>query len=77
MVEVLCETDFVARTEDFRALAKNLVMQIAAMSPETVEGLLKQPYIKDEKTTVENLVKGVIAKTGENIQIARFCRYEL
>lgn len=77
LLELRCETDFVARTDAFRELAKNLVMQIAAMGPETVDDLLKQPYIRDDKTSIEQLVKGVIAKTGENVQIGKFCRYEL
>lgn len=77
LLELRCETDFVARTEDFRGLAKNLVMHIAAMNPNNLDELLKQPYVRDEKLTVDAVVKGVIAKTGENIEISRFCRYEL
>ncbi len=77
LLELRCETDFVARTEDFRGLAHELAMHIAAMDPKDLEVLLKQPYVRDEKMTVEEVVKGVIAKTGENIQIGRFCRYEL
>lgn len=77
LLELRCETDFVARGELFRGLAHDLTMHIAAMSPENPEELLKQPYVKDEKLTIDALIKGVVAKTGENIQIARFCRYEL
>lgn len=77
MLLLRCETDFVARLEDFKKLGGNLAMQIAAMGPETVAELLSEPYIRDEETTVENLVKGIIAKTGENIQIEKFCRYVL
>lgn len=77
LLELRCETDFVAHSDPFKELAKNLAMQIAAMNPESVEGLLKQPFIKDESMTIENLIKGVVAKTGENIKIERFCRYEL
>jgi len=77
LLEVRCETDFVARGEDFQGLANDVVMQIAAMSPENVEELLKQPYIKDESITIEDIIKKVIAKTGENMKIERFCRYEL
>lgn len=77
LLELRCETDFVARGDLFRGLAHDLVMHIAAMNPENVESLLKQPYIRDEKMTVDALLKGVIAKTGENIKIERFCRYEL
>jgi len=77
LLELHCETDFVARSKDFRELAHNLVMQIAAMEPDNIEDLMKQMYIKDETLRVENLVKQAIAKLGENIKIERFCRYEL
>lgn len=77
LLELRCETDFVARNESFRALAHDLVMHIAAMKPHNVEELLQQPFVKDESMTVEELVKSAIAKTGENIQVAQFCRYEL
>jgi elongation factor Ts len=72
-----CETDFVARLESFEELGKSLVMQIAAMEPETVKDFLAELYIRDEQTTVENLIKSVIAQTGENIQVEKFCRYVL
>jgi len=77
MLALRCETDFVARTDDFKGLAHDIAMQIAAMDPENVEELMAQPYIKDQGTTVENLIKGVIAKVGENMQIEKFCRYAL
>jgi elongation factor Ts len=77
MLTLRCETDFVARTDDFKGLAHDIAMQIAAMDPENVEELMAQPYIKDQGTTVENLIKGVIAKVGENMQIEKFCRYAL
>lgn len=77
LVELNCETDFVARSEPFQELAKNLAMQIVAMNPENVDELLKQPYIKDESIKVDDLVKDVVLKTGENIKIGRFTRYEL
>jgi len=77
LLELRCETDFVARSKDFRQLAHNLVMQIAAMNPDNVEDLMKQMYIKDETLIVENLIKQAIAKLGENIKIEKFCRYEL
>ena len=77
LLDLRCETDFVVRSEPFRELAHNLVMHIAAMNPENIEELLKQPYVKDDEMTVDALIKGVVAKTGENIQIAKFCRYEL
>lgn len=77
LLEIHCETDFVARLEDFRNLAHNIAMQIAAMEPESVEDLLKQDYIRDPEITIADLIKGVIAKTGENIQVTKFCRYAL
>jgi elongation factor Ts len=92
MVEVNCETDFVARTEDFRALAHELAMQIAATNPQAISEddlpsgadgepaelcLLRQPYIRDGSRTVDDVVRDVIAKTGENIRIRRFARFEL
>lgn len=77
LLELRTETDFVARSEPFRELAHEIAMQIAAMAPVGVESLLKQPYIKDESMSMEELVKSVIAKVGENIKVERFCRYEL
>jgi len=77
VVELLCETDFVARTDDFKNLGHELAMQVAAMNPENVEKFLKQPYIRDEKRTIEELVKEMIAKTGENITIGRIARFAL
>ncbi len=122
LLELNCETDFVARNELFKELANEIAMQVAAMRPRWVkredvpkevvekegeiareaalaegkpehiaekiaEGkvekffkevcLLEQPYIKDDKKTVEELIKEYIAKLGENIQVRRFTRYEL
>ena len=90
MVELNCETDFVARTEDFRQLAHDIAMQVAAMSPryvradEVVDGdapaeqiLLKQVFIKDSKRTIEALIHEAVGKLGENIQIRRFVRFEV
>ena len=122
MVEVNCETDFVAKTEDFNAMAKDIAMQIAALNPayirpedipeEVLEGereiyrsqalaegkpekildriiegklkkyyedvcLLNQKFVKDTDVTVGTLVNNMIAKTGENIVIRRFARYQL
>jgi elongation factor Ts len=90
MVELNCETDFVARTEDFRALAHDIAMQVAAMSPkyvrpdEVADGdseaehvLLTQPFIKDSKRTIEQLIHEGVSKLGENIQIRRFVRFEV
>ncbi len=93
LVEVNCETDFVARTDTFKTLAHDIAMQIAGVPgtlvvseeelPADAEGspeetvLLKQPFIRDGSRTIEQLVKEAIAQTGENIRVRRFARYEL
>ena len=77
LVQVLCETDFVAKTESFKELAHEVAMQIASMNPETNEELLAQEYIRDGSKTIEQLVKETIAKLGENIQIGKFARIAL
>jgi elongation factor Ts len=77
LLELLCETDFVARTEDFKRLAHEVAMQIAAMNPKNVEALLKQEYIRDGSLTIETLVKQTIGKLGENIVIKQFTRFEI
>jgi elongation factor Ts len=77
LIELLCETDFVAKTDEFKHLAKEVAMQVAAMNPKDVETLLKQEYIRDSSQTIEQFVKSVIGKLGENITIKRFTRFEL
>lgn len=77
LLELNSETDFVARTNEFKELAHNLSMQVAAMNPESVEALLAENYIRDDSKTVSDLINDVIAKTGENIKVGRFIRYEL
>ena len=77
MLELKCETDFAARSDAFKTLAHELAMHISAANPETVSDLLNQPYVRDESITVEQLIKNTIAKVGENIQVGRFCRYEI
>ena len=77
LLDIRCETDFVARTDDFRELAHNVAMHIAAMNPLNMEDLLAEPFIKDQGLSIENLVKGVIAKVGENIRVEKFCYYAL
>jgi elongation factor Ts len=122
LVELNCETDFVARTEDFQGLGREIAIQVAATDPsfirpedvptdvvehekglyrvqleaekkpeqvwdKIIEGklgayykencLMQQPYIRDESKTIEELVKAMIAKTGENIVIARFARFKI
>ena len=92
IVEVQCETDFVARTDAFRQLARDVAMQVAAMkplalTPEEVpaehvgtaeeNALLTQSFIKDGSRTIQQLVQEVVSQTGENVRIARFSRFEL
>ena len=122
MVELFCETDFVARTDDFKSLAHDIAMQIVAMSPDYLkpedvpseviekekeiyreqlkkEGkpeemvekillgkldkfyqevcLLKQSFIKEDKLSVEDMIKQVIAKTGEKIEIGNFANFQI
>ncbi len=122
LVEVNCETDFVARTEDFQTLVRDIAMQIAASNPQYISReevpeaviakerqileeqakmagrppqaipkivagrlekffqevcLLEQPFIKDPKMTVSDLIKSVIAKVGENITVSRFARFQV
>jgi elongation factor Ts len=92
LVELNCETDFVARTAEFKELAHDLAMQIAAAAPQFVTSeemppeveidpqtvcLLSQPFIKDPTKTVQEVIAETIAKVGENIKVSRFTRFEL
>ena len=92
MVELNCETDFVARTDDFRALAHDLAMQVAAMAPAYLDSgdippgadgnpqeicLMLQPFIKDPTMTVQDLVNETVGKLGENVRVRRFSRFSL
>ena len=92
LVEINCETDFVARTDEFKELAHDLAMQVAAMPPQFITQeeatgesdtdlqtacLLLQPFIKDPTKTVQDLILETIAKVGENIKVSRFARFEL
>lgn len=76
LVELQCQTDFVARTDDFKTLGKELAMQVAASDVATVEDLLKSEYWKDAGKTIDELIKEVILKTGENIIVARILKWE-
>ncbi len=77
LVELLCETDFVAKTDEFHKLAKEIALQVAAMNPQDVDALLKQDYIRDTSLTMEKFVKAAIGKLGENITVKRFVRFEI
>ncbi len=82
LLELGCETDFVAKNEEFVALAKDLAMHVCAMAPETVEGedetaLLKQSFIKDPSVTVEQRIASAVQKFGENTKVIKFTRYAI
>ncbi len=90
MVEVNCETDFVARTDDFKAFAREVAMQVAATNPARISGsepsnngtdgdvpLLEQPYIRDPSKTIQDLLNEIITKLRENVVIRRVARFEL
>ena len=90
LIEVNCETDFVARTEEFKQLAHDLAMQVTATAPrfiyadEAPEGedptedcLLVQPFIKEPGKRVQDIIAEAKAKLGENIRVRRFARFEL
>ena len=88
MVEVNCETDFVARTKEFSDLAHDIAMQVAAMNPSTLEenntyiesdnsSLLQQPFIKDASKKINELINEAVGKLGENIRVRRFKRFSL
>lgn len=91
LLEINCETDFVARTDDFKQLAHDVAMQVAAMDPAYIDSddvpegenaaqetlLLQQPFIKDPSKTITDLVTESIGKLGENIKVQRFTRFSL
>lgn len=92
LLELNCETDFVARTAEFKELAHDLAMQIAAAAPQFVTSeemspeveadpqmvcLLNQPFIRDPARTVQEIIAETIAKVGENIRVRKFARFEL
>ncbi|MCR4327965.1 MAG: translation elongation factor Ts [Patescibacteria group bacterium] len=77
LLDIRAETDFVVRSEPFRALAHDLAMQLAAVGAKDVDEFLGQPYIKDEKKTIKEVIGEVIAKVGENVQIKQFYRIEV
>lgn len=77
MVELLCETDFVAKNAEFQRLGHELAMHIAATNPEDTEELMGQLYVRDQDITIDGLIKSYIAKLGENIRIGEFVRFEI
>jgi elongation factor Ts len=99
LVELNCETDFVARTDEFRELAREVARQVVAMNPRFISpeeatpeliaadelqpeqvqamSLLSQPYVRDDSRTIGQLITEAVARTGENIRVRRFARFEL
>jgi len=77
MIKLGCETDFVAKTEDFQTLGREIGMQVASMNPQSIEDLLKQDYIRDGSKTIDTLIKEAIAKIGENIVVLEMKRMEI
>lgn len=77
MVKLMCETDFVARNDEFKDLARDIAMHVVAMNPEDTSLLLAQPFVKDPEITVNDLIVRHIGKIGENIQVGEFIRMEI
>mgnify|MGYP001576945255 CR=1 FL=1 len=77
MLELRSESDFVSRNDDFRALAHEISMHIAAFSPSDVSELMEQSYIKNPEITIKDYIQEHIQKFGENIDIVRFARYSV
>ncbi len=89
MVELLCETDFVAKNEEFKALARDIAMHVSASDPKFLKAddegaeaepesvLLTQPFIKNPDVTITNLVQQATQKFGEKIEVSRFVRFSI
>lgn len=77
MVLVACETDFVAKTDDFKYLCHELALQVAAGSYETVEELMNDNYMRDESKKVSDVVTATVAKVGENILVKKIARFSV
>ena len=77
LLKLLCETDFVARNEQFQELGHEIAMHVAAMNPNDAGELLAQPYVRDQDLTIDAMVKSYIAKLGENIRVSEFCRFSI
>jgi elongation factor Ts len=76
LISLRCETDFVAKSDDFKNLSHEICLQIAACSPDEIP-IFSQPWIKDQTKTMKDLIDAAIAKLGENIVLEKFARYEL
>lgn len=76
-VELLCETDFVAGNNEFKSFGQEVAMQVASLNPKDVKELMDQPYIRDNAKTINDLLKEVVLKFGENIKVSRILRWQL
>lgn len=77
LLKVGCETDFVAKNDDFKNIVHSLAIHIAAMCPASEEEFLSQPFVKNPEITVKDFISEAISKIGENIKIEQFSRFEI
>src|SRR3989338_6805375 len=77
LLDIRCETYFVAKNPDFKSLAHEICLHIAAMQPENVEALLAQSWVKDDAKTIKSLIEETVAKIGENITVKQFARFAI
>ena len=77
LVEIRCETDFVAQNQEFKQMSRDIAMQVVAMDPQDVDELLTQEFIKDPSIKIESLIKTLSGKIGEKMIVSRFCRFSL
>ncbi|MFC1756049.1 translation elongation factor Ts [Patescibacteria group bacterium] len=77
MLLMACETDFVAKTDDFKKLCKEIAMQICTDEYKDVDELLKSPYMRDESKTIQDLINETLAKVGEKIELKKFIKYTI
>ncbi|MCI5051166.1 MAG: translation elongation factor Ts [Candidatus Pacebacteria bacterium] len=77
LIKLACETDYVARNEDFINLAGDIAMHIAAMGTESVEELADQPFVKNPEITISKLIEEAVLKIGERIEVAEFSRFSI
>ena len=77
LIVLLCETDFVAKNESFQELGADIAMQVASTDPDDIKALLEEKFIKDPSQTIDDLIKAVILKLGENISIGEMTRFEI
>jgi elongation factor Ts len=77
MIMLTCETDFVAKTEDFAKVAKEIALQVSSEDYSDLEVLLNSPYIRDESKKVSDLIGELSAKTGEKVELKNFVRFAI